>query len=218
MKIGQKLPNVSARTSKGILEFPDSLAGKWVVLFSYMGAFFPVDTTDMLELDKIKPKLSAYDTEIIGISTDSVPSTLAWLMSMKNMSKTGTAPDIELISDKTGKISEIYGLNNDNERALYIIDENGILRAKQHFSSETGINTSELERLILALKTSTYQFSQTPANWVPGSEVLEYSPQTITSAQTNISTRESTGGRCVDWYLCYRQDSGLRHKSQTIGN
>lgn len=224
LKIGERVPKFTARTSKGVINFPKDLRGKWVVLYSYVGAFLPSDATDIQELNRIKPKFEAYDTEIVGISRDSVSSTLAWILSMRSLNAGGEAIDIELISDRTHEISKAYGFStfsddmSKNEKAVYIIDPNGLLRSKQYYESRTGINVTELERLLLSLKTTDYQFGQTPAGWIPGAEILENPPQTSFTSQTNVTDCESVGARCVDWYICYRQDSGVRSPSKTIEN
>lgn len=216
VRIGERVPDFEARTSNGIIHFPDDLRGKWVILYSYIGSFLPTDTTDIQALERIRPKLKAYNTEVLGISPDSVASTLAWVLSMKNLSVTGEAVGIELISDRSLEISKDYGFNttsqdmSQNEKAVYIIDSDGILRAKIFYPFSTGINVTELERTVLALKTGDAQKGQTPSGWVPGEDLLEHPPLTAGTAQTNIRDRESVGMRCVDWYLCFKDDTGQR--------
>lgn len=220
--IGFKIPQFEARTTKGIVSFPDDFNGKWVILYSYVGDFLPSDATDILALDRALPKFASHNAEIIGISPDSVATHIAWIRSLRNQKRDGTNIGVELISDRSLDISKILNTNavsdnmNYNQKNLFIIDEEGILRSAHTYSHSTGINVTDIERELLALQTAKYQFGQTPVNWTPGEDILEHPPQTITSADTNMQTKESVGGRCLDWYICYRQDNGTRKQSGTV--
>ena len=216
--LGHKMPQFQARTTNGLITFPDEFYGKWVILYSYIGDFLPSDTTDILALNDAKPKFTAHGAEILAMSPDSVATHIAWLLSLRNqrMGNANTNVDIELISDRSLEIADMFDINttdnnmNYNEKTVYIIDDEGILRSKHTYSQNTGINVTDIERELLALQTAKYQFGQTPSGWTPGEDVLDHPPQTITSAGSNIQVKESIGGQCLDWYICFRPDNGTR--------
>ena len=218
--VGQSAPAFTARSTGGVVNFPENYGGRWVLLYIYIGDFMPCCTSDMLALSKAAPRFQSYNTEIIAASPDSVAAHIAWLLSLRNMNK-GSDINLELISDRDLNISSKYAVNNVGEdmgkleKAVVIIDQTGVVQAVHTFPHATGINITELERQLLALQTARYQFAMTPSGWTPGDEILEYPPQTVSSAGKNVTERTAAGGRCVDWYLCYRQDSGLRKPSPT---
>ncbi len=78
------------------------------------------------------PRFEEYDTQVLGISVDSVPSHEAWQKSVGGIS-------YPLCSDfyPHGQVAESYGVLRNNpdepaygasERALFIIDKEGIVR------------------------------------------------------------------------------------------
>lgn len=213
---GKPYPEFYARTSKGEVNFPGDFKGKWVVLYSYIGDFLPADATDILALDKAKPKFFSYNADVIAMSPDSVATHIAWVRSLRNQRTDGTDIDIELISDRNLEISQMLGITNadgnmnNNAKAVYIIDSNGILRSSHIYSHNTGINVTDIERELLALQTAQFQTAHTPVNWTPGEDVLDIPPQTVNSASTNVIEKEANGSQCLDWYICYRQDNGNR--------
>lgn len=214
MQTGQKINNFTAPSSNGQIDFPKN-NGLWTVLYIYEGDFLPTSATDIKELDRAYPKFSAHDAQIIAMSTDSVASHLAWILSLRNQNKDGLPIKIELISDRMGEIMSDFGVATQNESGTFIIDPEGILRAKNIHSSVTGINVTEIERELLALQTARYQFGQTPSGWTPGEDILDHPPRSLNSTLTNMSDKQALGGYCLDWYLCYRQDTGLRTQSPT---
>lgn len=200
------------------------MLGKWTVLYYYIGDFLPSDATDILELDRAKPRFAAHNADIIAISADSVPTHIAWILALRNQRVDGTDINIELISDNSLSIADILGVTttdfdmNNNVKTLFIIDEEGILRSIHMYSYNTGINTTELERELVSLQTARYQFGQTPVNWTPGADILSHPPQTINDATTNIIKKEANGGDCLDWYICYKQDTSVRKPPVTTPN
>ena len=221
--LGTSAPGFSARTTKGITNFPADFKEKWVVMYAYPGDFLPNSAMDILELDKAVPKFKSYNAEIVAVSPDSVPAHIAWIFSLRNHKNDGSNIDIELISDKADEIASLYGITStsddmsENEKMVLILDPDGIVRSVHKYSTNMGINVTEIERELLALQTARYQFGQTPAGWTPGDDILEHPPQTITTAGSNMSDKEALGLRCIDWYICFRPDSGLRKQSPTIG-
>ncbi len=72
------------------------------------------------------PRFEEYDTQVLGISVDSIPSHEAWQKSIGGI----TYP---LLSDfyPHGEVAQKYGVLREqgmSERALFIIDKEGIIR------------------------------------------------------------------------------------------
>lgn len=216
MNTGNKVPSFSLPSTNGSIDFP--INGKWTVLHIYEGDFLPVSAGEILALSKAMPKFRAHGAEVKAMSADSVATHLAWILSLRNQDRDGKTIDIELISDRFGEILKSYDMESELQSGTLIIDPDGVLRAFHKHSSSTGINVTEIERELLALQTARYQFGQTPAGWTPGEDILDPPPRSKTSALSNMSDKQALGGYCLDWYICYRQDTGLRSPSPTIGD
>lgn len=216
MNTGDKIPSVTLPSSNGQTAFPPE--GAWTVLHIYEGDFLPTSATEILALNRAVPKFTAHGARIYGMSADSVASHLAWILSLRNQDRDGKTIDIELISDRFGQILKSYDMETELQSGTLIIDPEGILRAFHKHTSTTGINVTEIERELLALQTARYQFGQTPAGWTPGEDILDHPPRSTQTALTNMNDKEALGGYCLDWYICYRQDTGLRSQSPTIGD
>lgn len=219
-RVGQSAPVFTARSTGGVVNFPSDFSGRWVLLYIYIGDFQPCCTSDILALNTAAPRLKSYNAEVIAVSPDSVPTHIAWALSLRNLNN-GSDLTIDLASDQMLDIARSYGVNNVGddvgkiEKAVVLIDQSGTIQAMHKLPYATGINVTELERELLAIQSARYQFGITPSGWTPGEDLMEYPPQTVSTAGSNVSERTASGSRCVDWYLCYRQDSGLRKPSPT---
>lgn len=219
-RVGEAAPAFTARSTNGVVDFPADFSGKWAVLYVYIGDFQPGCTTDILALSDAAPRLRAYNTEVVAVSPDSIAAHIAWVFSLRNQNK-GNNIGVELISDRSLNVAKLYGVANVGddftrlEKMAIIVDGDGVVQAVHKISNAVGINITELERELLSLQTARYQFAMTPSGWTPGEDVIEFPPQTVTTAGSNISEKTANGSRCVDWYLCYRRDSGLRRPSET---
>ncbi len=218
--IGKKLPKFEAQTTNGSITLPDDSLGNWVILYSYIGDFLPSDASDILALDAALAKFNAHDAKVYAMSPDSVATHIAWNFALRNYKRDGKNIGIELISDRALDISKMLNTStadsdmNLNEKTVFIIDKDGVVRSRHNYSHSTGINVTDIERELLALQTAQHQNAQTPVNWTPGEDVLEHPPKTIDSAGNNIQFKEAQGGRCIDWYICYRADNGKRTEKQ----
>lgn len=210
IKIGNKIPKMTLDSSGGQVIFP--LEENWSVLYYYPGDYQPTSETDILALDMALSKFKAYNTSVYGVSPDSVPTHISWLMTLSER-KNGKSVGVELVSDYDGIFSEVFSLRgtdsdmNFNEKAIIILDQDGIVRSFSRHSYNTGINVTEIERELLSLKAAFGNFGQTPAGWTPGAQIIEHPPRTYKTAKNNVYERTAQGMRCVDWYICYRSDN-----------
>ena len=75
--IGDKCPEFEAITTQGPIKFPQDFKGKWVVLFSHPADFTPVCTTEFMTFAYRSKELQNINTELVGLSVDSLPSHIA---------------------------------------------------------------------------------------------------------------------------------------------
>lgn len=121
--LNQPAPEFSLPTNTGTGKVSLSdFRGKWVVVY-----FYPKDFTAgcTLEAQRFQQDLAKYmdkNTQIIGVSADSVDSH-AQFCDSENLK-------FPLLADTTGEVSKAYGswLGTVSSRHSFVIDPNGILR------------------------------------------------------------------------------------------
>jgi len=202
--IGDYAPDWEAVTTRGKLKLSD-FKGQWVVMFSHPADFTPVCTTEFAAFAQANDEFTKRGVQLIGLSIDSLFSHLAWIRNIKE--KLGVEIPFPVIADLDMKVAKMYGMLHSPSsatstiRAVYIIDDKGILRAMIYYPMSNGRNIEEILRLIDACQTSDKHGIATPANWRPGDKVIVPPPLTAESAEK----RTKEGYECVDWYLCKKE-------------
>lgn len=199
--IGAKAPDFTAETTFGKISLSDFI-GSWVVLFSHLGDFTPICTTEFIDFSKCANEFAKRNTQLLGISSDSIPSHLAWLYAIK--STTGITVPFPVISDMGGKISKLYNMNNDTEneymlqRNVFIIDPDGIIRSILIYPASNGRNTEEILRILSALQVTDSEKMMTPVNWKVGDAPVY--PHAKTYKELEINESESPD-KYDCWYI-----------------
>ena len=178
-KVGQpapafKLPSTKGATSAKTLGTSISLSdykGKWLIFFFYPLDFTFVCPTEIRALSDRLSELNDIDAEVLGCSTDSVHSHLAWLNTP--VSKNGIeGVKYPLVSDFTKEVARAYGVLDEAsgvaQRGLFIIDPEGILKYTVVTDDNVGRSVDETIRVLQALQTG----GLCPAEWEPGKELL----------------------------------------------
>ena len=70
LRINDEVPNFSADTTLGNINFHDWIGNSWVVLFSHPKDFTPVCTTELGSVATLKTEFKKRNAKIIGISVD----------------------------------------------------------------------------------------------------------------------------------------------------
>jgi peroxiredoxin Q/BCP len=140
--VGSKAPNFTLPSQSGeLVSFRDSLGEKPVVLFFYPKDDTPGCTKEACTFRDEYEQFSELDTEVIGISSDSVDS-------HKSFAKKHNLP-FTLLSDKGEKVRRLYNVPNTfglfPGRDTYVIDQEGIVR--HVFSSQIGVERHVQEAL-----------------------------------------------------------------------
>jgi peroxiredoxin (alkyl hydroperoxide reductase subunit C) len=146
--------------------------GKWVCLLFYPLDFTFVCPTELTAFSDRYAEFQGINTEIIGISTDSVYSHRAWLRTPRD--KGGVEGlNYPLASDITKQVSDDYGVLIQDRgialRGLFVIDPEGILRYKVVHDLNIGRSAEETLRVVQALQTG----GLCAAEWKPGQENLK---------------------------------------------
>ncbi|MFO7969184.1 MAG: peroxiredoxin [Bacillota bacterium] len=212
--IGDPAPSFSAVTTQGEINFPVDYEGKWVILFSHPADFTPVCTTEFMTFTKMLDEFKELNTELIGLSVDSLHSHIAWLRKindlewkdMKNLDVT-----FPLIEDIKMDVANKFGMIQPNQsstqavRAVFVIDPKGIIRTILYYPLSTGRNFDELKRIIQALQKADSDGVATPADWRPGDDVILPPPGSCGSAKERVNTKDKDV-YCLDWFMCFKKD------------
>lgn len=206
--IGDTAPSFVAETTSGTIHFPEDYQGKWVILFSHPADFTPVCTTEFIKFAQLAETFKAMDTELIGLSVDSLSSHIAWLYTIQERVKFNGAEHIEvqfpLIADLTTQIAQKYGMihpkanNTKTVRAVFFIDPQSKIRSILYYPASTGRNFDEIVRILTSLQVVDAFDVATPADWQPGEGVIKTSPSTVKGAvQAGLRNQDTTDA----WFL-----------------
>lgn len=206
--IGEPAPEFGANTTHGYIHFPNDYRGRWVVFFSHPGDFTPVCTTEFMTFQSMADEFHALNTELIGLSVDSNASHLAWIQTIRNDINYQGWKNMEIgfpvIADTSGDIARMYGMlhpgagDTDTVRAVFIIDPRGTIRTILYYPKSVGRNITEIKRIVIALQTSDAFHVATPAEWIPGEDVIVPAPTTTSGIKR--------GGE-HDWFLRFKSIS-----------
>jgi peroxiredoxin (alkyl hydroperoxide reductase subunit C) len=201
-RIGDDAPDFEAITTKGMIKFSDYAPGKWIVMFSHPADFTPVCTTEMSGFATRKPEFDALNTELIGLSIDSIHAHLGWVNNVRN--NTGVYFDFPIIADLDMKVAKTYGMLQPNEsataavRAVFFIDPEKKIRLIMYYPLNVGRNMDEILRALKALQVSDEHSVALPLDWKPGDKVIVPPPKTLDEMNARINDDSIEK---VDFYL-----------------
>lgn len=141
--------------------------GKWTVLFFYPMDFTSICPTEITAISDRYDEFEEINAEVIGVSTDSIYSHLAWINMDRIQNGVGSLK-FPLASDQERKVSKEYGVYVEEEgvaqRGLFIINPDGELQYHVVHHQYIGRDVDEVLRVLQALQTG----GLCPANWRPG--------------------------------------------------
>ena len=213
--IGDDAPEFTAVTTQGIINFPEDYKGKWVILFSHPADFTPVCTSEFMTFARMHNEFKELNTELIGLSVDSLYAHIAWLRTIKEKIKWNGMENMEvlfpLIEDISMNVANKFGMiqpkqsNTQAVRAVFIMDPNAIIRTILYYPLSTGRNFDEIKRIIQALQKADAEGVATPADWRPGDDVIVPPAGNCGLAQERMES-DDEDTYCLDWFMCLRKD------------
>ncbi|XP_029669763.1 peroxiredoxin-like [Formica exsecta] len=155
--------------------------GKYVVLFFYPLDFTFVCPTEIIAFSERISEFEGLHTQVIGVSTDSHFSHLAWINTPRKQGGLGGDLGYPLLSDFNKEISNKYNVLLQDSgialRGLFIIDKEGILRQFSINDLPVGRSIEETLRLIKAFQFVEKHGEVCPANWQPDSKTIKPNPK-----------------------------------------
>ena len=212
--LGEEAPAFKAVTTQGEINFPEDYKGKWVILFSHPADFTPVCTTEFMTFATMMDEFRDLNTELIGLSVDSLYSHIAWLRRIEELEYKGMKNiqvQFPLIEDITMEVAKKYGMiqpgqsNTQAVRAVFVIDPESKIRTILYYPLSTGRNFDEIKRIIQALQKADEDNVATPANWRLGDDVIVPPAGSCGSARERMESQDENM-YCLDWFLCFKKD------------
>ncbi len=126
LQVGDRAPDFTLRGSLGSeVTLSDYLGKKNVVLSFHPLAFTSVCSGQMVLLELLHERFEELDTQLLGLSVDSVPSKDTWAHALGVKS-------FPLLADfPGGEVARKYGIlrpQGFSERAVFVVDKEGIIR------------------------------------------------------------------------------------------
>lgn len=165
--------------------------GKYIVLFFYPLDFTFVCPTEIIAFNENIDEFRKRDTEVFGISVDSVYSHLAW---KKTEIEDGGIGSIQfpLLADINHTIGNAYDVMLNDEitfRALFIIDREGIVRHATLNDNSLGRSIDETLRVLDAVRHFDEHGRVCPANWTKDKESISPSKEGIIDYLSKFSKK-----------------------------
>ena len=212
--IGDAAPSFTAVTTQGTIHFPEDYKGKWVILFSHPADFTPVCTTEFMTFASMADEFKALNTELVGLSVDSLYAHIAWLRKIQELEwngKKNVEVKFPLIEDIRMEVANKYGMiqpgqsNTQAVRAVFVIDPQGKIRTMLYYPLSTGRNFDEIKRIIQALQKADTDKVATPADWRPGDDVIIPTPGSCGTAKERMEYK-GDDQYCLDWFMCFKRE------------
>lgn len=185
LRIGDEVPNFTAETTEGTINFHEWIGDGWAILFSHPKDFTPVCTTELGYMARLKPEFEKRNCKIIGLSVDSVDDHAAW---SKDIEETqGHAPNYPLIGDTdlqvaklfdmihpnaTGKAEDRKAADNATVRSVFVIGPDKTIKLMLTYPMSTGRNFDEVLRVLDSMQLTAKHKVATPVNWKHGEDVI----------------------------------------------
>jgi len=205
--LGEKFPELEVQTTHGKMKLPEAFKGKWFILFSHPADFTPVCTTEFVAFQKRYEKFKELNCELIGLSIDQVFSHIKWVEWIND--KLGVKIKFPIIADDTGKVANKLGLIHQNKgtntvRAVFIVDDKGIIRTILYYPQELGRNMDEILRIVKGLQISDKEGVAMPANW-PNNELINDEVIIPPASDEETAKKRKEEYDCFDWWFCHKK-------------
>lgn len=204
-RINEAAPDFNAVTTHGPKKLAD-YKGRWLVMFSHPADFTPVCTTEFVGFAERFQEFQKRNTDILGVSIDSIFSHLAWVQNIKE--KLGVTVPFPIVADLDMKVAMAYGMihpgasDTATVRSVFVIDDKGMIRALIYYPMNAGRNLDEIVRLLDALQTADKHGVACPMGWQPGDKVVVPAPKTVADLEKRLAD-ESLERK--DWYLSLKK-------------
>jgi alkyl hydroperoxide reductase subunit AhpC len=184
LRINDVVPDFSAETDSGTINFHEWIGNDWAILFSHPKDFTPVCTTEFGAVAQLSAEWAKRNTKVIGVSVDGVEEHKKWKIDIEQVS--GAKASFPIIADESLHVSKLFDMlpaeaylpdgrtpaDSATVRAVFIIGPDKQLKLSMTYPMNVGRNFTEILRALDGLQTAATHGIATPANWVVGEDVI----------------------------------------------
>ncbi|MCL4140155.1 UNVERIFIED_CONTAM: hypothetical protein GTU68_014060 [Idotea baltica] len=143
-------------------------------MFSHPKDFTPVCTTEFGAVAQLADEWAARGTKVIGVSVDGVEDHKKWKGDIESFG--GAKAGFPIVADIGLEVSKAFDgrtpADSATVRAVFIIGPDKKLKLSMTYPMNVGRNFAEVLRALDGLQTAAKENVATPANWVPGKDVV----------------------------------------------
>lgn len=184
LRINDTIPDLTVETDQGTLSLHDFVGDNWTILFSHPKDFTPVCTTEFGSVAQLADEWEKRGTKVIGVSVDGVEDHKKWKGDIEQVS--GAKAGFPIIADIGLEVSKAFDMlpaeaylpdgrtpaDSATVRSVFIIGPDKQLKLSMTYPMTVGRNFAEVLRALDGLQMSVGNGVATPANWVPGEDVI----------------------------------------------
>ncbi|MDO5658530.1 MAG: peroxiredoxin [Paracoccus sp. (in: a-proteobacteria)] len=184
LRINDIAPDFTAESTEGTIRFHDWIGDSYAIIFSHPRDFTPVCTTEFGAVARLVPEFEARDTKVIGVSVDSVEDHGKWKRDIEHFAQ--SPANFPIIDDTSLTVAKAYDMlpaeaylpenrtpaNTATVRTVYIIGPDKKVRLTMTYPMSVGRNFAEILRALDAVRKTDGVPLATPADWVPGQDVI----------------------------------------------
>lgn len=185
VRINDIAPDFTAESTAGTIHFHEWLGDSYGIIFSHPRDFTPVCTTEFGAVAQLAGEFAARKTKVIGVSVDSVEDHGKWKRDIEAFS--GSPANFPIIDDTSLTVAKAYDMlpadyylptegrtpaNTATVRTVYIVGPDKKVRLTMSYPMSVGRNFAEILRALDAVRATDGVPLATPANWVPGQDVI----------------------------------------------
>ena len=176
LHLGDKAPNFTAQTTEGEINFHDYLGDSWGILFSHPADYTPVCTTELGRTALLKEEFARIYVKVLAVSVDPLDKHFGWRNDINETQHCNV--DFPIIADEDKTVATLYDMIHPNAsatatvRSLFVIGPDKLVKLMITYPASTGRNFHEVLRVIDSLQLTAKHSLATPANWVPGEDLI----------------------------------------------
>lgn len=184
LRINDIAPNFTAESTEGPITLHEWIGDSYAILFSHPKDFTPVCTTEFGAVAQLAPEFTKRKTKVMGVSVDSVDDHKKWKSDIEAFA--GAPANFPIIDDTSLTVAKLYDMlpadaylpdgrtpaHSATVRTVFIIGPDKKVRLTMTYPMSVGRNFAEILRALDAVQATDGVPLATPANWVPGQDVI----------------------------------------------
>lgn len=184
LRINDIAPDFTTDSTAGTITLHSWIGESYAILFSHPKDFTPVCTTEFSAVAQLAPEFAKRNTKVMGVSVDSVDEHQKWKRDIEAFA--GSPADFPIIDDTSLQVAKLYNMlpaeaylpdgrtpaHSATVRTVFIIGPDKKIRLTMTYPMSVGRNFAEILRALDAIQATDGVPLATPANWMPGQDVI----------------------------------------------